>query len=247
MPWPHLPGSVKALREATPQALHHFTPADQVHQLVSASEADADLGFMARLMALYKRVNGPYKLVMVAGADNKLPYGNLPRLLMAWLSTEAVRPQSHELVLGRSLSEFMRTRGSHPMTLHPSSAPSARKIAVSTPVVAQKRRSFLMQKTLAWLLAAALLAVPAASAKTVSVEVPWEKARTIMAEGDYRPKIRVELHSSERLKGKLVGTTDAGPAAGAPAIRNKDCQERDSEWSSAIRSSVRASGHRNTD
>ena len=67
-----------------------------------------------------------------------------------------------------------------------------------------------MQKTLALLLAAALLAVPAASAKTVSVEVPWEKARTIMAEGDYRPKIRVELHSSERLKGKLVGTTDAG-------------------------------------
>ena len=67
-----------------------------------------------------------------------------------------------------------------------------------------------MQKTLALLLAAALLAVPAASAKTVSVEVPWEKARTIIAEGDFRPKIRVELHSSERLKGKLVGTTDAG-------------------------------------
>jgi hypothetical protein len=48
------------------------------------------------------------------------------------------------------------------------------------------------------------LAVPAASAKTVSVEVPWEKARTIIAEGDFRPKIRVELHSSERLKGKLT-------------------------------------------
>ena len=67
-----------------------------------------------------------------------------------------------------------------------------------------------MQRTLALLLAAALLAVPAASAKTVSVEVPWEKARTIIAEGDFRPKIRVELQSSERLKGKLVGTTDAG-------------------------------------
>ena len=69
---------------------------------------------------------------------------------------------------------------------------------------------FLMQRTLALLLVAALLAVPAASAKTVSVEVPWEKARTIIAEGDFRPKIRVELHSSERLKGKLAGTTDAG-------------------------------------
>ena len=78
-----------------------------------------------------------------------------------------------------------------------------------TSLVAQKRRRFLLQKTPA-LLVAAVLAVPAASAKTVSVEVPWEKARTIIAEGDFRPKIRVELHSSERLKGKLAGTTDTG-------------------------------------
>ena len=119
-----LGGPVQAIREASPQARHHFTLADQVNQLVSAREADPDLGFMARLMALcslprtnpgdqhqYKRVNGPYKLVMVAGADNKLPYGSLPRLLLAWVSTEAVRTRSRELVLGRSLSEFMRTLG----------------------------------------------------------------------------------------------------------------------------------------
>ena len=119
-----LGGPVKAIREASPQALHHFTQADQVNQLVGASEADPDLGFMARLLALcslprtnpgdrlqYKRVNGPYKLVMVAGADNKLPYGNLPRLLLAWVSTEAVRTGSRVLILGDSLSEFMRTLG----------------------------------------------------------------------------------------------------------------------------------------
>ena len=47
-----LGGPVKEIREASPQALHHFTQADQVNQLVSASEADPDLGFMARLMAL---------------------------------------------------------------------------------------------------------------------------------------------------------------------------------------------------
>ena len=45
-------GPLKALREASPQAVHHFTQADQVNQLVGASEADPDLGFMARLMAL---------------------------------------------------------------------------------------------------------------------------------------------------------------------------------------------------
>ena len=119
-----LPGPVKAIREATPQSLHHYTRFDQVNQLVSASEADPDRGFMVRTMALcslprsnpgnqlqYKRTNGPFTLGMIAGLGNKLPYGNLPRLLMAWVSTEAVRTQSRELVLGRSLSEFMRTLG----------------------------------------------------------------------------------------------------------------------------------------
>ena len=119
-----LDGPVKAIRKASPQARHHFTQADQVNQLVGASEADPDMGFMARMMALcslprtnpgatlqYKRVNGPYKLVMIAGADCKLPFGNLPRLLLAWVSTEAVRTQRRELVLGKSLSEFMRTLG----------------------------------------------------------------------------------------------------------------------------------------
>ena len=119
-----LGGPIQALRETPPPARRSFTLSDQVNQLVSASEADPDLGFMARTMALcslprsnpgnrhqYKRVNGPFKLVMVAGADNKLPFGNLPRLLLAWVCTEAVKTQSRELVLGRSLSAFMRSLG----------------------------------------------------------------------------------------------------------------------------------------
>ena len=119
-----LGGPVAAIREATPQALHHFTLADQVNQLVSASEADADLGFIGRTMALcalprtnpgdrlrYVRVNGPYTLVMTATGNYKLPFGNLPRLILAWVSTEAVRTQSREIVLGKSFSEFMRALG----------------------------------------------------------------------------------------------------------------------------------------
>ena len=64
----------------------HFT------QLVAAREADADLGFMARLLALcslprtdpkqrlqYVRRNGPYSLHMTATGSAKLPYGNIPR------------------------------------------------------------------------------------------------------------------------------------------------------------------------
>ena len=45
--------------------------------------------------------NGPYTLYMTAIGDNKLPYGSLPRLLMAWISTEAVQTQSRELVAMR--------------------------------------------------------------------------------------------------------------------------------------------------
>ena len=59
----------------------------------------------------YKRVNGPYKLIMIAGGDNKLPFGNYPRLLLAWVSTEAVKTQSRVIVLGKSLSAFMRDLG----------------------------------------------------------------------------------------------------------------------------------------
>ena len=101
-------GRVLTRRAAAGQARHHFTQLDQVTQLIGASETDADLGFMARLLALcslprtnpgdrlqYVRCNGPYTLTMTASTEGvKLPYGNIPRLLLAWVCTEAVRTQS---------------------------------------------------------------------------------------------------------------------------------------------------------
>ena len=119
-------GPEQELQEASPQATYHFTRLDQVDQLVEASEDDPDMGFMARLMTLcslprtnpgnrlqYKRVNGPYKLGMIAGLDNKLPYGNLPRLLLAWVCAEAVKTQNRDLILGASLADFMRKLDIH--------------------------------------------------------------------------------------------------------------------------------------
>ena len=92
--------------------------------LVPIGDALANLGFMARLLALcslprtnpgnrkeYIRRNGPYKLGMTAGIDNKLPFGNIPRLLLAWVCTEAMRTQSRVLILCSSLSEFMGKLG----------------------------------------------------------------------------------------------------------------------------------------
>ena len=108
---------VKAIRDDSPQARHHFTRADQVNQLVSASEADPDRGFMGRTMALcslprtnpgnrkeYIRRNGPFTLAMTAGVNNKLPYGNFPRLILG-------ASQSRVLILGASLADFMKTLG----------------------------------------------------------------------------------------------------------------------------------------
>ena len=118
-----LPGPVKALRRDRPPQ-RGFTLADQVNRLVGASEATPDRGFLGRTMALcslprsnpgnqlqYERVNGPFTLGMTAGLNSKLPFGTNPRLILAWLCTEVVRTQSRDIVLGRSLSEFMRKLG----------------------------------------------------------------------------------------------------------------------------------------
>ena len=108
----------------TQQAVYHWNRDDQINALVAAREGEPDTGFMMRLLALctlprtnpgdrlqYKRVNGPFALIMTATGNAKLPYGTLPRLLLAWVCTEAVRTQSRTLVLGRSVAEFMRQLG----------------------------------------------------------------------------------------------------------------------------------------
>ena len=111
----------------TGQARYHFSRLDQIDSLIRAADADCGIGYMGRLLALcslprtnpgtrhqYKRVNGPYTLYMNAVADNKLPFGHIPRLLLAWVCTEAVRTQSRELLLGKTLSDFMRDVGIDP-------------------------------------------------------------------------------------------------------------------------------------
>ena len=114
-------GPMQAVRAAASQTQHSFTLFDQVDALVRASESEPALGFMARWLMLctlprsnpgnrekYVRHNGPHTLVMTAGHPHRLPFGNIPRLLAAWVCTEAVRTQSRDLVLGHSLSGFMR-------------------------------------------------------------------------------------------------------------------------------------------
>ena len=107
-----------------PQRRHHHTAGQQIAELLAIPQGSPDMGFMTRLLTLcslprtdpgtrlqYVRKNGPYTLGMTAGVENKLPYGTIPRLLLAWVCTEAVRTQSRELQLGHSLSAFMRELG----------------------------------------------------------------------------------------------------------------------------------------
>jgi len=111
---------------------NHITPS--VEQIIndalaieaeSAQDAGA-LGFMARAMVQatlphkkvegseFERRNGNYSLTLLAPSKIGLPYGTVPRLLLAWLTTEAVKTQSRELELGDSLSGFMRELGMVP-------------------------------------------------------------------------------------------------------------------------------------
>ena len=127
-----LPGPGGA-REGAPRILRLRLATTSPASIRSSSwlepvKLDPDTGFMARLMMLcslprttpgrqlqYKRVNGPYTLTMTAVGQTGLPFGNLSRLLLAWVCTEAVRTQSRELFLGPSLSGFMRRLGMAPI------------------------------------------------------------------------------------------------------------------------------------
>ena len=98
-----------------------------VNQALAIEDADAReagaLGFMARAMVqatlphrkvdstYFERRNGAFTLSMQALPKIGLPYGALPRLLLAWTTTEAVKTKSRELELGDSMSAFMAELG----------------------------------------------------------------------------------------------------------------------------------------
>lgn len=71
---------------------------------------------------VWSRRNGNFTLGIVPGIDietgksHGYPYGMIPRLLLFWITTEAVRTKSRRLELGYSLSSFMRDLGLDPNT-----------------------------------------------------------------------------------------------------------------------------------
>ena len=88
----------------------------------SAVEAGA-LGFMAKFLVQttlphrahsgirYVRTDGNLTLSISDVGGTGLPYGSYPRLILIWMTTEAVRTKSRVLELGSSLSSFMAQLG----------------------------------------------------------------------------------------------------------------------------------------
>jgi hypothetical protein len=68
----------------------------------------------------WSRKNGDLTLTIRPGWDEKkqkligYPYGTIPRLLLFWLTTEAIRTKSPRIELGNSLTQFMEELGLEP-------------------------------------------------------------------------------------------------------------------------------------
>lgn len=105
------PSQIKLIEEAT------------AAEFQSAKDA-GEIGYMARMLVQvtmphskpatdrFVRTNGEYTVQMIASdVEIGLPYGSIPRLVLAWLTSEAVRTKSPNLELGRSFNGFLRDVG----------------------------------------------------------------------------------------------------------------------------------------
>jgi len=102
--------------------LHPLLSIVQAIPTESALDAGA-LGFMAKFLVQttlphseqtgtqYVRTDGNVTLRITDVGATGLPYGSYPRLILIWMTTEAVRTGNRELELGPSLSSFMAQLG----------------------------------------------------------------------------------------------------------------------------------------
>jgi hypothetical protein len=114
--------STTAVALGSPRQLHRICSAAEDISTNSAIDSGA-LGFMAKALVQatlphrahpgprYVRTDGKLTLSITDVGGAGLPYGSYPRLILIWMTTEAVRTASRELELGPSLSSFMAQLG----------------------------------------------------------------------------------------------------------------------------------------
>lgn len=126
----HLKQQVKAAAPLT-RSQEKFI---DVATIIRMNSGDTEAAFMARELvqctlphtnpgnaSAWTRRNGNLTLGIKPGSDLQgnsfgYPYGTIPRLLLFWMTTEAVRTKNRRIELGHSLSSFMRDVGLDPNT-----------------------------------------------------------------------------------------------------------------------------------
>lgn len=109
-----LPAALDGLTEPATGPERGYT----ARELVLCTFPHSDPGAVAS----WSRRNGNLTLRLQPGIDPfsgealGYPYGSIPRLLLFWIITEAVRTQTREIQLTQSLSEFLREVGLNPNT-----------------------------------------------------------------------------------------------------------------------------------
>ena len=119
-------GSPEAKRQMSIQAAKEFVEDALIVRQRSASDANT-IGYIARMVMqstmphaktskqFFVKSNGKISMQMSTTHQGVgLPFGTYPRLLLSWITTEAVQNKSQTLELGDSLSGFMRELGLEP-------------------------------------------------------------------------------------------------------------------------------------
>lgn len=105
-----------------PKHINEFIREALALQTEEAKQADA-CAYMSKMLVqatmphgkpkenTFIRSNGYYTLTMMGNPKYGLPYGSLARLLMSWMTTEAVKTKNPQLILGDSLNNFVKKLG----------------------------------------------------------------------------------------------------------------------------------------
>ncbi len=113
-------GSAEALKRASAPAQISSILTEYFEEEYEEARTIGNVGYYARVLTqatlphsdpkvpIFERRNGALSLSMAAPPSVGLPFGSIPRLLLAWVTTEAVRSKKRELILGDHLSGFMR-------------------------------------------------------------------------------------------------------------------------------------------
>lgn len=93
-------------------------------EIFSRKPEPSEIGFIPRWMSQvslplrnqknaieFVRKNGSVKMVVLSPSFIGLPYGNIPRLLLLYLVTSAIRTKKQDILLGSSVSDFLSKLG----------------------------------------------------------------------------------------------------------------------------------------